>query len=349
LRHFIDVLVEAAEALKATPLVGLSQAEGRCGQIGCTIMVPHSHDEREPWRITLGRAAQPGLSLPGRDAREAIARIVAAHGATQPWWWDAAFDDGSDKTAAQQRASDLETADAILALSPPISGGTDVREAIRKAKVAADKTYGIAWHNLEEISRFELFLAALSTIQDGSVREALAKCRAQFDFYVEQHMAKTPPDVDKAATNQEFVELCDAALSTIPQSPAPISGDASVGRDAIADVLRKALSEECDAVGHPDGKSRTKIIIEAINSIEALYGSCPADGWQTIDSAPKDGTEFLAGWLDRDTITKATFTGDGRLVDVEDWSGWISGGEPTHWHPLPAPPVKSPQAETIKP
>jgi hypothetical protein len=43
--------------------------------------------------------------------------------------------------------------------------------------------------------------------------EALRKCRDQFEFYVNAHMAKQPPDMDKAATNQEFVELCDAALT----------------------------------------------------------------------------------------------------------------------------------------
>lgn len=42
--------------------------------------------------------------------------------------------------------------------------------------------------------------------------EVLRKCRDQFNFYVNAHMAKRPPDMDKAATNQEFVELCDAAL-----------------------------------------------------------------------------------------------------------------------------------------
>lgn len=46
---------------KADHIIGLSGAgEGapRCGQIGCTVMVPHSHDEREPWRITLGTARE---------------------------------------------------------------------------------------------------------------------------------------------------------------------------------------------------------------------------------------------------------------------------------------------------
>lgn len=46
-----------------------------------------------------------------------------------------------------------------------------------------------------------------------ALERALERCRDQFDFYVSSHMAKTPPDMEKAATNQEFVELCDAALS----------------------------------------------------------------------------------------------------------------------------------------
>lgn len=37
----------------------------------------------------------------------------------------------------------------------------EVAEAIRQAKVEADKVYGVAWYNLEEISRVELILAAL--------------------------------------------------------------------------------------------------------------------------------------------------------------------------------------------
>ena len=46
------------------------------------------------------------------------------------------------------------------------------------------------------------------------LRRALEKARAQFEFYVQAHMSKSPPDMDKAATNQEFVEMIDAALSS---------------------------------------------------------------------------------------------------------------------------------------
>jgi hypothetical protein len=78
-----------------------------------------------------------GLSLPGRDDRPNLNSYI----------------DGYD--------------DAREALSAPISRDADVREAIRKAKFEAETTHGIAWHNLEEVSRFELFLAALSLPADG--------------------------------------------------------------------------------------------------------------------------------------------------------------------------------------
>lgn len=47
--------------------------------------------------------------------------------------------------------------------------------------------------------------------------EALEKCRAQFRFYVDQHLAKSPPDYAKAETNRDFVRVCDAALTAYRQ------------------------------------------------------------------------------------------------------------------------------------
>lgn len=61
----------------------------------------------------------------------------------------------------------LDTADLaarkILASTQPAPAfpREEVAEAIRQEKVEADKVYGVAWYNLEEISRVELILAAL--------------------------------------------------------------------------------------------------------------------------------------------------------------------------------------------
>lgn len=49
----------------------------------------------------------------------------------------------------------------------------------------------------------------------ASMKDALEKCRKQFEHYVSLHMKKTPPDMDKAAANQEMVELCEETLATL--------------------------------------------------------------------------------------------------------------------------------------
>jgi hypothetical protein len=77
--------------------------------------------------------------------------------------------------------------------------------------------------------------------------------------------------------------------------------------------------------------------------------------WQTIETAPKDGTAVLlwggqcendlGGRWDNKGIVYAVFQhGDPEYDDPDLWvelggcyySSWINN--PTHWHPLPAPP-----------
>ena len=64
-------------------------------------------------------------------------------------------------------------------------------------------------------------------------------------------------------------------------------------------------------------------------------------GWQPIETAPRDGTVFLAG----------RFGGDIGSITVarqkRGWSGWqtVPGDWPfvaTHWQPLPEPPTIPP-------
>lgn len=65
--------------------------------------------------------------------------------------------------------------------------------------------------------------------------------------------------------------------------------------------------------------------------------------WQTINTAPKDGTKILAYW------TSNQVGGDGSwgVVHFDRHEEWMEDdnqvGEPTHWTPLPSPP--SPEAE----
>lgn len=55
--------------------------------------------------------------------------------------------------------------------------------------------------------------------------------------------------------------------------------------------------------------------------------------WQTIDTAPKDGTEVLL-WLG-DDVALGYWREDAQAFDSE--VGWIRP-MPTHWMPLPDPP-----------
>jgi hypothetical protein len=60
--------------------------------------------------------------------------------------------------------------------------------------------------------------------------------------------------------------------------------------------------------------------------------------WQPIETAPKDGTNILLGW--------PTMVLSGYWADWRSRKSWVtSRGEysdkyaPTHWMPLPDPPV----------
>ncbi|WP_439604726.1 DUF551 domain-containing protein [Shinella sp.] len=64
--------------------------------------------------------------------------------------------------------------------------------------------------------------------------------------------------------------------------------------------------------------------------------------WRTIETAPKDGTRIILMW--------EPFSGMSEHVELGKWSarnGWVNTyghaftGSPTHWMPLPAPPVLS--------
>lgn len=75
--------------------------------------------------------------------------------------------------------------------------------------------------------------------------------------------------------------------------------------------------------------------------------------WKPIDTAPKDGTTVLLSTLDIDAaqyVIAAFFEGSADFGgSPDDGPGWYlyptNGnhqviGEPTHWMPLPQPPVQ---------
>lgn len=63
-----------------------------------------------------------------------------------------------------------------------------------------------------------------------------------------------------------------------------------------------------------------------------------ANGWMPIETAPKDGADVL-GW-------SRTFRCPQTVSFDRKWGAWSSipgryGCNPTHWQPLPKPPVQS--------
>ena len=81
----------------------------------------------------------------------------------------------------------------------------------------------------------------------------------------------------------------------------------------------------------------TKLLCdEAADRLEAL-ASRPG-GWRGIESAPRDGTRFMA----YEEADEAKFYPCWWQVDFSYWEGWQnvwdSEPNPTHWMPLPPAP-----------
>jgi hypothetical protein len=75
--------------------------------------------------------------------------------------------------------------------------------------------------------------------------------------------------------------------------------------------------------------------------------------WQPIDTAPKDGTEILlfdgevvtvGGWIS-EVDQGADYEGQG-LIAPGWWSLALKDNKPTHWQPLPPPPVTPQEPQT---
>ena len=74
----------------------------------------------------------------------------------------------------------------------------------------------------------------------------------------------------------------------------------------------------------------------------ALANAEPA-GWKPIETAPKDGTSFMAGWFDGPSNPGCNM----RPVKRHMGAWWESNEDykvrtPTHWMPLPAAPKDTP-------
>ena len=70
-----------------------------------------------------------------------------------------------------------------------------------------------------------------------------------------------------------------------------------------------------------------------IRDLRKALAEMPSQQWQPIETAPKDGTEVVVVDIDGDRFIASS-------IDGQNWyDGVFPIYHPTHWMPLPAPPM----------
>lgn len=95
--------------------------------------------------------------------------------------------------------------------------------------------------------------------------------------------------------------------------------------------LRAALKKSRDS--YFDGADWVALEDAAESAIFEYYAAKIVMSWQPIETAPKDGSEFL-GWFPGSTVM-IWWMGQGGVWGNDFWEGEA----PTHWMPLPNPPA----------
>lgn len=121
-----------------------------------------------------------------------------------------------------------------------------------------------------------------------------------------------------------------------------LSGELRRAKDneaAANEALKSlALAMRVDVASFPHWPTPVMLSEQCVKKhSDSLALAAPADGWQGIDTAPKDGTHFLA-YEDTGDIFRAAYHREGYLMC---WGSQpvVQTPEPTHWMPLPAAPT----------
>jgi len=101
---------------------------------------------------------------------------------------------------------------------------------------------------------------------------------------------------------------------------------------ALADEIKRLARD----VGH---EARWNDLTSAIDRLAAMAQPAVPQGWQPIETAPKDGTPILAWicWFDGPCVHTGHFSSGEFWPDFRD----AASKTPTHWMPLPAAPTPS--------
>lgn len=126
-------------------------------------------------------------------------------------------------------------------------------------------------------------------------------------------------------------------------------------REKVARIVEDAMAADEDCVAR-DASTPRYFAGKAADAILALPAVAVGDGWRPIETAPKDGTEFIAfrpdqgvfiaRWAAMEEVVPRDQNGD-PIEDYDDsfadwWHdswGWLERElAPTHWQPKPAEP-----------
>lgn len=108
--------------------------------------------------------------------------------------------------------------------------------------------------------------------------------------------------------------------------------------DAMRGALEAMLAE----------RSSVAQLSDACQAALEVISEAKAEGWQPIETAPKDGQCLL--WVDTDDggeVMKLPRDSDGNwLYESEPMFTYSFYLKPTHWQPLPAPPAQKESKNT---
>lgn len=125
--------------------------------------------------------------------------------------------------------------------------------------------------------------------------------------------------------------FCDMALSALSRQ----QGEAV----AWQEIARKTIMQMFDVNSH-DAELAVKCISEQLPA--PALSPAKGEGWQPIETAPKDGTRFLAwrgGEIFDCNFPSGYALGKWTLNQSFNWCGeCLHGDMPTHWQPLLPPP-----------
>lgn len=154
----------------------------------------------------------------------------------------------------------------------------------------------------------------------------------------------SPPDPGLASVLEDALELLSDSAKLPPKDPAYHDVvkrlGSEIGFGAMMSCATLAWRERLAEQGYTEGGEHTvghtRIVVERL--IERIRAALTSGGWQSIDSAPKDGTKVLC-WTPEQSVC---------LYWCKHRGGWFEWADnefcmfPTHWMPLPEPPTSKP-------